>query len=73
MQILNVLKYMYKYDSYICWTYTEFIEALTFRMENTYVQFDHMVYQYKVRIPMGTNCALLIVDLFLCCYERYFM
>ena len=32
-----------------------------------------MVYQQIVGIPMGTNCALLIADLFLYCYERDFM
>ena len=32
-----------------------------------------MVYQQIVGIPMGTNCALLIADLFLFCYERDFM
>ena len=42
-------------------------------MENIYVQFDCMVYQQIVGIPMGTNCAPLIADLFLYCYERDFM
>ena len=42
-------------------------------MENIYVQFDGMVYQQIVGIPMGTNCAPLIADLFLYCYERDFM
>ena len=42
-------------------------------MENIYVQFDGMVYQQIVRIPMGTNCAQLIADFFLFCYERDFM
>ena len=32
-----------------------------------------MVYQQIVGIPMGTNCAPLIADLFLFCYERDFM
>ena len=27
----------------------------------------------EVGIPMGTNCVLLIADLFLFCYERDFM
>ena len=48
-------------------------EAFTFLMENIYVQFDGMVYQQIVGIPMGTNCAPLIADLFLYCYERDFM
>ena len=42
-------------------------------MENIYVQFDGMVYQQIVGIPMGTNCAPLIAYLFLYCYERDFM
>ena len=42
-------------------------------MENVYVQFDGMVYQQKVGIPMATNCAPLIADLFLYCFERDFM
>ena len=29
-----------------------------------------MVYQQIIGIPMGTNCAPLIADLFLHCYER---
>ena len=34
-------------------------------MENiyTYVQFEGMIYQQIVGIPMGTNCAQLIADL----------
>ena len=60
-----------KYDSYTCCT--ELCEAFTFLMENIYVQFDGMVYQQIVGIPMGTNCAPLIADLFLYCNERDFM
>ena len=50
----------------------ELCEAFTFLMKNIYVQFDGMVYQQVVGIPMGTNCAPLIADLFLYCYERDF-
>ena len=64
-----------KYDSYTCWTCTEIYEAFTFLMENIYmyVQFDGMVYQQIGGIPIGPNCAPLIADLFLYCYERDFM
>ena len=62
-----------KYDSYSCWTCTELCEFFTFLMENIYVQFDGMVYQQIVGIPMDTNCAPLIADLFLYCYERDFI
>ena len=61
------------YDSYSCWTCTELCEDLIFLMKNIYVQFDGMVYQQIVGIPIGTNCAPLIADLFLYCYERDFM
>ena len=42
-------------------------------MENIYVQFDGMIYQQIVGISMGTNCAPLIANLFLYCYEGDFM
>ena len=42
-------------------------------MENIYVQFEDMIYQQIVGIPMGTNCAPLIADALLYCYERDFM
>ena len=42
-------------------------------MKNIYVQFEGMVYQQILGIPMGTNYAPLITDLFLFCYERDFM
>ena len=32
-------------------------------MENIYVHLEGMVYQQIVEIPIGTNCAPLIVDL----------
>ena len=62
-----------KYDSYTFWTCTELCEAFTFLMENMFVQFDGMVYEQIVGIPMGTNCAPLIADLFLYCFEGDFM
>ena len=31
------------------------------------------LYRQIIGIPMGTNCALLVADLFLHCYERDFM
>ena len=49
------------------------VKLLLSSWKNVYVQFDCMVYQQIVRIPMGTNCATLLADLFLYCYERDFM
>ena len=62
-----------KYDSYKCWTCSELCEAFTFLLGNIYVQCQGMVYQQIVGIPMGINCAPLIADLFLFCYEWNFM
>ena len=41
-----------------------YVKLFTFLMENIYLQFDGVVYQQIVGIPMGTNCAPLIADLF---------
>ena len=48
-------------------------EALTFLLDNIYIRFGSKLYRQIVGIPMGTNCGLFIVDLFLFYYERDFM
>ena len=55
------------------WTCTEVCEALTFLLDNIFVRFGTTIYRQTIGIPMGTNCAPLIADLFLYCYERDFM
>ena len=47
-------------------------EALTFLLDNIYIRFGTKLFTQS-GIPMGTNCALLVADLFLFCYERDFM
>ena len=42
-------------------------------MDNIYIRFGTKVYRQIVGIPMVTNCAPLVADLFLFCYERDFM
>ena len=48
-------------------------DALTFLLDNIFIQFGTKLYRQVVGIPMGTNCATLVADLFLLCYERDFM
>ena len=48
-------------------------EALIYLLDNIYIRFDTKLYRQIVGIPIGTNCALLVADLFLFCYERDFM
>ena len=42
-------------------------------MDNIYIRFGTKLYRQIVVFPMGTNCAPLVADLFLFCYERDFM
>ena len=42
-------------------------------LDNIYIRFGTKLYRQFVGIPMGTNCAPLVADLFLYCYERDFM
>ena len=48
-------------------------EALIFLLDNIYIRFGTKLFRQIVGIPMGTNCAPLVADLFLFCYERDFM
>ena len=48
-------------------------DALHFLFGNVFIRFGSKLYGQIVGIPMGTNCAPLVADLFLFCYERYFM
>ena len=48
-------------------------EALTFLLDNIYIRFGSKLYRQIVGMSMGTNCAPLVADLFLFCYERDFM
>ena len=58
---------------YNLWSCQKVCEALTFLLDNIYVRFGSKLYRQIVGIPMGTNCAPLVADLFLVCYERDFM
>ena len=48
-------------------------EALIYLLDNIYIRFGTKLYRQIVGILMGTNCAPLVADLFLFCYERDFM
>ena len=48
-------------------------EALIYLLDNIYIRLGTKLYRQIVGIPMGTNCAPLVADLFLFCYERDFM
>ena len=52
---------------------TDIINMLEFLIDNIYVMFGGRVYQQKVGIPMGTNSATLLAELFLYSYEADFI
>ena len=58
---------------YKCWSCQNVCDALSYLLDNIYIKFGNKLYRQIVGIPMGTNCAPLVADLFLFCYERVFM
>ena len=59
--------------NYNLWSCQKVCEALTFLLDNIYIRFGSKLYRQIVGIPMGTNCAPLVADLFFFCYERDFI
>ena len=55
------------------WSCQNVCEALAFLLDNIFIRFGTKLYRQVVEIPMGTNFAPLVADLFLFCYERDFM
>ena len=58
---------------YTLWSCENVCDALSYLLDNIYIRFGTKLYRQIVGIPMGTNCAPLVADLFLYCYERDFM
>jgi hypothetical protein len=52
---------------------TDICNILEFLIDNIFVMFGGRVFQQTVGIPMGTNCAPLLADLFLYSYEADFI
>ena len=51
----------------------QLVEMFNFLIDNIYIQIGSAVYQQIIGIPMGTDCAPLVTDLFLFSYEFEFM
>ena len=48
-------------------------DALHYLLKNLFISFGSKLYRQIVSIPMRTNYAPLVADLFLLCYEGDFM
>ena len=55
------------------WSCQKMCDALHYLLDNIFIRSDSKLYRQIIGIPMGTNCAPLVADLFLFCYERDFM
>ena len=58
---------------YKLWSCPKMCNALHYLLDNIFIRFGSKLYRQIVGIPMDTNCAPLVADLFLFCYERDFM
>ena len=56
-----------------CYSEEQVISMLEFLIDNILVSFGGTLFQQVVGIPMGTNCAPLLADLFLYSYESEFL
>ena len=54
------------------YTANDICKMIEFLVDNMYVRFGGQLFRQMVRIPMETNCAPLLADLFLYSYENEF-
>ena len=62
-----------KPKKYHAWSCQNVCDALTFLLDIIFIRFGAKLHKQVVGIPMGTNCAPLVADLFLFYFERGFM
>ena len=55
------------------WSCQKVYGAPIYLLDNSFIRFGTKLYRQTIGIPMETNCAPLVADLFLFCYERDFM
>ena len=61
------------YKNYNLWSCQKVCETLICLLDNIFIRFGTKLYIQIICIPMGTNCAPLVADLFLFGYEGDFM
>ena len=61
------------YNNHNFWSCQKVCATLVYLLDNIFIRFGTKLYRQTIGIPMGTNCAPLVADLFLFCYERDFM
>ena len=71
--LLTFFIYFRKPKKYHAWSCQKVCDVRTFWLDNIFIQFGTKLYRHVFGIPMGTNGAPLMENLFLFCYERDFM
>ena len=66
----KLAKYLKKYR---VWSCQNECDALIFLLDAIFIRFGTKLYRQVVWIPNGINCAPVVADLFLFCFERDFM
>ena len=61
------------YNNHNLWSCQKVCDALVYLLDNIFIRSGTKLYRQTIGIPMGTNYAPLVADLFLFCYERDFM
>ena len=54
-------------------TKDQLVEQIKFLVDNIYIQVGNKIFRQTIGIPMGTDCAPLLANLFLFYYEYKFM
>ena len=75
-EILNLIESISEgFPSYFfkLWSCKNVCDALKYVLDNIFIRFCTKLHRQIVGIPTGTNCAPLVADLFLFCYEGDFM
>ena len=57
----------------VTFTSLELIEAIEYIIDNSFVKFNEKIYRQIIGIPMGTNCAPHLANIFLYGYEKSFI
>ena len=55
------------------YTEDDIVRMLEFLIDNIFIECGGVIFQQVIGIPMGTNCAPLLADLFLYSYEAEFI
>ena len=51
-------------NDYNLWSCQKVCDALVYLLDNIFIRFGTKLYRQTIGIPMGTNCAPLVADLF---------